>query len=127
MRRVFHHYETWEDYHAGMYELTVPVEAHYTEKAKELLGNPQHLRAAMDAVTRCWQIASETNLTHIGRNRQAWLGQAACAHHAGAPEYLTRRAWNLLTSAEQIEANLVADSVIAQWEKEYQGAQTLFG
>ena len=128
MIRVYHHHDQWEDFLAGMYVLSVPPEAEqeFIDDSEELLADPIELNRAMSTVIAAWPIAARVNLSHVARNRQAWLGQAACCYTHGAPEYLTRLAWHRLMPAEQAAANRVADINIAIWERGHSNAQTLF-
>jgi hypothetical protein len=119
MRRVYYQYELWEDYQRGMYALTAPDQERAIEDARLLLANPAALYHAMAAATLLWQHACEVNLTNRSRNRQAWLGQAACCLLYQTPESLTKLGWHRLTDAEQRAANAVADQVIVAWERRY--------
>ena len=126
--RVYHHHNFWEDFLAGMYALSVPpeTEQEFIDDSEELLADPIELHQAMTNVVYAWPIAARVNLSNISRNRQAWLGQAACSYTHGAPEYLTRQGWHRLMPNEQGIANGIADRVIAIWERGFVGAQTLF-
>lgn len=84
-----------------------------------LLKCPGWLWESMTFVSQNWKISAEHNLSNTNRNRQAWLGQAACCFSHGAPEYITKLAWNNLTEKEQKIANDVADDVIKDWEQKY--------
>lgn len=117
MKRIFHHYQHWEDWKDGLYRQSLSdAEAIIVDRAARLLANPDSLRVAMEHVAMNWKHAAEVNLTNRSRNRQAWLGQAACCFVCGAPEDLTKQAWHMLSMAEKIAANAVADGVIAAWE-----------
>ena len=82
MIRVYHHHDQWEDFLAGMYVLSVPPEAEqeFIDDSEELLADPIELNRAMSTVIAAWPIAARVNLSHVARNRQAWLGQAACCY-----------------------------------------------
>lgn len=116
--RVFHPYLMWEDYQHGMFRaVTDQCEADQLRgEAAGLLARPSALRLAMQLVTTRWPRATEMNLTNRNRNRQAWLGQAACCLWVGAPDGLTKEAWHTLLPGQQAAANAVADEVIAAWE-----------
>ncbi len=109
-------YVEWEDWQSGMYR-DVPrmEEEQLTVAAASLLADPNRLAAAMRDVTSEWRIASEANL-HEPPNNRAWLGQAACAFAAKVPEHLTRAAWGMITDAERLQANRIADRVIDEWK-----------
>lgn len=118
--RVFHPYSTWEDFKWGMYDKTCYLdEQRLIHDAAMTLSTPGLLWEAMTYVTHHWKYATEQHLTNLSRNRQAWLGQAACCFVDGAPEYVTKLAWNTLTAEKQKEANGIADDVIQDWETKF--------
>lgn len=115
MERIFHHFQLWEDYHAGMYAESKDGRAERVQKAAYILGTPEICRAAMEKVVAEWQKATEYNLSNAEINRKAWLGQAACCCYAGIHEDETREAWGLMTEAERTEANRIAAGIIKGW------------
>lgn len=121
MRRVYRHYELWEDYRAGMYAIprAQPGDATLIGAATRLLTDCSSLHVAMRAVAFGWPHAAEVNLTNPSRNRQAWLGQASCCYSAGVPEHLTKAAWWTLTMEQRAAANAIADRVLLEWEVWY--------
>lgn len=120
MRRVYHHYEKWEEYHNKMWEgRSKEEEAELLEKAIKFTGNAELYGQYMIKVIREWPISCEQNLTATGVNKQAWIGHAACCIALGCPEHVTRRAWHQLTQEQQDKANAKADIAIATWQKEY--------
>lgn len=120
MTQVFHNYNKWEDFKFGMYETTCFMDVQrMIEDCEALLGCPEWLWESMTFVSHNWGFSAEHNLTNLNRNRQAWLGQAACCFTHGAPEYVTKLAWNNLTEDERDTANKVADDVISDWENKY--------
>jgi hypothetical protein len=109
-------YTEWEDWLAGMYrDVSAADEGRLTSAAASLLSDANRLAAAMREVTVEWKHASEANL-HEPPNNRAWLGQAACAFAAQVPEHLTRAAWGIITDAERLQANRIADRVIDEWK-----------
>jgi len=123
MKRIFHHYKNWEDWHDGLYRLSISsadmAEEIIISRAARLLSEPDALLLAMTRVIDEWKIAAEVNLSNPSRNRRAWLGQAACCFLCGAPEDLTKLAWHRLSDAERDLANAIADRVISEWEDRY--------
>jgi hypothetical protein len=116
--RVYHHYELWEDWQHGLYRESTAGEvgdAELIHLAAELLRDTEGLQWAMCHVAFNWPHAAEQNLTNPSRNKQAWLGQAACCWAEGVPEQLTKQAWWTLTEEERRRANLIADAVYADW------------
>lgn len=115
MERIFHHFNKWEDYHAGMYDESKDGRADRVQKAAYILGTPNICREAMEKVVEEWEKATEYNLSNAEINRKAWLGQAACCCYAGIHEDETREAWGLMTEAQRIEANRIAAEIIKKW------------
>jgi hypothetical protein len=117
MKRIYVRYEEWEDYQAGMYG---PPNAkpswRHVAWATSLLADPRDLLSAMLDVSELWKVSATVNLSNRSRNRQAWLGQAACCLEVGATEAETKLAWHSLQIEQQDAANAVADKCIAIWE-----------
>lgn len=127
MERIFHHYDLWEDYHAGMYDESKDGREERVAQAVKILGTPDICRKAMEKVVAEWTIASEYNLSNAGINRKAWLGQAACSCFARIHEDETREAWGVMTTDQRAEANRIAAEIIKKWlsnaEAEMESAQ----
>jgi hypothetical protein len=120
IERIYHSYDMWEDFMEGMYKKTCFMdEEQMIIDCWVILSCPQWLEESMKFVAHNWIRAAEHNLTNMARNRQAWLGQAACCFTHGAPEYITKQAWGRLTEKQQQEANAVADYVISIWEEKH--------
>ena len=118
MERIFHHYDKWEDYHAGMYNEDKTDRQTRVFRAARILGSPTLCRRAMENVISEWKIATEYNLSNAEINRKAWLGQAACCCFAGIHEDETREAWGMLSDRERVQANMIASEIINRWLKE---------
>lgn len=125
MPRIYHPYLVWEDYLAGMFRMSDRIVEHEA-LAFELLTSPEDFQRAISELFRVWPLATEHNLTAVETNRRAWVGAAACCLQHGCAEHTVRTAWWRMTEMQQSRANRVADSMIAQWEAEVNGAQTLF-
>lgn len=120
IERVFHPYNQWEDFKMGMYEKTCFMDDEsMVVNCMATLSCPELLWECMQFVSHNWGKSAEHNLTNYSRNRQAWLGQAACCFLDGAPEYLVKQAWGRLSPQKQVDANKVADEVIEEWEWKY--------
>lgn len=115
MERIFHHYNKWEDFHAGMYDESKEGRKERVKQAASILGTPSLCRKAMEKVVSEWRISTEYNLSNAEINRKAWLGQAACCCYAGIHEDETREAWGIMTEAQRTEANRIAASIIKKW------------
>lgn len=120
MKRIYHHYEKWEDWRDGLYAQSLDTaDEMVTLRAARLLSDPLLLRIAMNRAVEKWPHSAEQNMSNRNRNRQAWLGQAACCLVCGTPEHLTKAAWHRLSLAEQTEANCIADTIISDWDSNY--------
>jgi len=119
----YHDCRTWEDWQHGMFRTTATRgDDVLLERSIALLQNQDALYAAMSRACNEWPIASTENLTKQDINRRAWLGWAACCINHKAPDIVTRRAWVLLSENERINANLIAERVIVEWEA-HQGGE----
>lgn len=119
MKRIFHHYNKWEDYHHGMYNEDKDGRQERVALAASILGTPETCEKAMQMVVEKWPIASEFNLSNAEINRRAWMGQAACSVYAGVHEDETREAWGLLSVEQRTTANAIATKVIKKWLREH--------
>lgn len=117
MRQIFEPYWKWEDFQNGMYEppsaADIPT---LCERSAQLLSDRRAFAAACRDVFDRWPVATAVNLTNIGTNRRAWLGQAACSLVHNVPELATRAAWKDLTDDQRVKANQVADEAIREYE-----------
>lgn len=110
MKRIYHTYEKWECYPAGMYETVAPggmtaQEANETYRA--LLSDIPKFENALRGILAHWPNSCEHYLSNEKMNRIAWLGQAALCIHAGIPRCF-RGGFNLLTKVQQRNANEAA-------------------
>lgn len=118
MKPIYHHYETWEDYQNGMYAEDKENRKERVLKAMEILTDTDLLYTCMKKVTEEWVNATEQNLSNDIYGHRPFLGQCACAIHAGIHEDETREAWGLLNDWQRIQANRVADRVYKEWLKD---------
>jgi hypothetical protein len=121
LKRVFHPYWRWEDYKAGLYELTYPSdeEEYGAVMAKTILCNSEWFKLVASKMVEEWFNAAEFNLSNYSQNRQAWVGQASCCFALGVPDYVTKLGWHMMTEKQQEQANKIADSVIEEWERNH--------
>lgn len=121
MNRLWHNFKKWEDWKAGQYCVDMnqdDLERIMAERCASLLSSPWFDRVISDVLI-AWPYASEQQLTNTGRNRRAWLGQAACCAMIGAPDYITKSGWHMMSAAAQMCANDVAERRIAEWERRH--------
>jgi hypothetical protein len=120
MKRIWHHYLTWEDYQNGMYrKVTTDERRELLKVAIEFTGDAKRYGAAMSKVLEAMPQSCEHNLTAPG-NKRAWIGHAACALAIQCPEDIVREAWGHLTPEQQIAADAEAQFYIDYWRMEYE-------
>ena len=121
MKRIYHPYQSWEEVPYGMYRMDIESleRDDLVNEAIYLLSNPDKLKLYMQFTIAEWPNSTEHNMTNPSRNKQAWLGQAACCLFAKVPEECTKQAWSMLTDEQREAANAVADDVIENWRKSY--------
>lgn len=114
--RIFHTYEKWECHKAGFYDSTKEgmTKAECEEAYRLFLSDPERFREALRGVVSEWRHSCEHYLTNGAMNRIAWLGQAAACYAIGIPAAY-RSGFNLLTEAQQADANNVALEALNAW------------
>lgn len=123
MKKIWHPYYLWEEFHYGMWKnMPKEEEEKFLELAVVFTGNAELYGSFMFKVIFMWPISCEHNLSDTSINRRAWIGHAACCLAIGCPEYITRKAWWKLTEKQRQEANNQADRAIIIWERGIQYA-----
>lgn len=111
MERVYHTWDRWECYPAGMYETHPPLEGMSAQECRdaytEFLRDLDRFRTGLDGVLADWPNSTEHYLTNERMNRIAWLGQAAMCHQTRIPRAF-RSGFMALTGGEQEAANALA-------------------
>jgi len=113
----------WEDFQAGMYDLTYTAEQ--VLAAASLLSDVDEFHEVATEMVRAWPIAAHHNLKNMWTGRNAWIGQASALYAYGVPNIATRIAWGTLNLDQQRAANSVAERVRIEREQRHVG-QTLF-
>jgi ParB-like chromosome segregation protein Spo0J len=114
--RIFHTYDTWECYKAGLYNTTkhgmtrTQCEQEY---CNFLIDNAQFENALEHVITE-WKHSCEHYLTNTAMNRIAWLGQASVCYAKGIPAAY-RSGFNLLNKDQQLIANNIALVYLNRW------------
>ena len=114
MKRIFHPWSSWENYHAGFYAIGKLSDERIREDYANFLRDIPRFSAALERVLREWPKSCEQFLSNEHLNRIAWLGQAAMCIDTGIPACF-RGGFRLLTDAEQAEANAVALACLNRW------------
>jgi hypothetical protein len=120
--RIYHHYEKWEEWHAGMWNgIPRDREPDMLTKAIEFTGNAELYGSYMMRAIDEWPVSCEQNLSNSSMNRLAWIGHAAACIAIGCPEHITRKAWGRLTQQQRDEANARAHTAVETWLGRYRG------
>lgn len=125
MKRIYHNHNLREDWRQGLYNSHCANESEKIKTCIFLLGTQTVFDYYARLVIKKWPYSCEHNLTDNGRNKQAYLGQASCCFYCGAPEYITKIAWNRLPKKTQKSANLTADKVIKDFIRELESKNQL--
>lgn len=112
MKRIYHNHNLREDWKNGLYDNSCNNEEEKIKTCMFMLGMQTVFEYYAMKVIEKWPYSCEHNLTDNGRNKQAYIGQASCCYYCGAPEYITKIAWNRLNKRIQASANKTADKVI---------------
>ena len=116
LKRIYHPYWNWEDVQDGMWRtVPKPEEEALLAAAVEFTGDAALYGSYMLRVIVEWPIACEQNLSNEAMNRLAWVGHAACSLAIKCHEYITRRAWGMLTDQQREDANEQARIAVDTW------------
>ncbi len=120
IRRMYHHFQTWEEITSGMWDIvTKDQERELLKQAVEFTGNAVLYGSYMRRVVKEWPISCEQNLSNPSMNKLAWVGHAATAMAIRCPEYITRLAWGMLTDQQRIDADAQALDAVREWRHVY--------
>lgn len=126
MKRIYHHYEKWEDNKNGFYDAQSGNSKMFLiNKVIELFSDSNLTEKYMNRVIKEWPISCEQNLSNESMNRIAYLGQAACCIYAKVPYTTTMNGWNLVAINYRLAADNIASKIIKEWEKNQELKNTL--
>jgi G3E family GTPase len=91
------------------------------ESCIDLLSNPEEFYSVCINLCKDWKNSTDVNLSNVMQNRKAWLGAAACCYKYNIPEFITRLAWSKIDCKNQYRANNVANKIIKEYERKYNG------
>jgi ParB-like chromosome segregation protein Spo0J len=114
--RIFHTYDKWECFKAGLYATTKDgmTKDECLEAYRAFLADLPRFSDALDHVIVEWKNSCEHYLTNVAMNRIAWLGQASMCYATGVPATF-RGGFCLLTPEEQQRANETALVYLNKW------------
>jgi hypothetical protein len=117
MTRIWHPWQRWECFRAGLYGTSPPApmspEAALRAYA-EFLSDTDRFKAALAKVLSEWTFSCEHFLSNDGINRVAWLGQASMCIDTGVPSAF-RAGFKLLDEREREIANATAFQYLTIW------------
>ena len=122
MRRIFHHWETWECFRNGFYGKEENENYSREEcllKYADFLSDIEKFKSAMKRVSIEWKNSCEQFLTNSSINRIAWLGQSSACIELGLSS-LNRAGFYRMTLEQQELANKVAKDFLNDWIKEHE-------
>lgn len=105
-----------EEYLNGLFNTTCD-EPVLIKKVIKLFNSEKRTIIHMNNVVKNWRHSTEHNLTNTSKNRIAWIGQAACCYAFNAPDYITKKAWWLVSKANRDRADKIAKHVIKEYEE----------
>lgn len=122
VKRIYHHWNKWEDYKAGFYDNKSGKEKQgMIDKVVEMFSSLELTEKYMDMAITKWYYSCEQNLTNNGMNKIAYIGQAACCLYAGVPATITMEAWSSVPSEFQEAANSIAERKLIKWSEYHRG------
>jgi len=117
MERIYHRYEYWECFKAGFFKnISGEEKKRLSKKVIELFNDPKKTELFMLKVISDWVYSCEHNLTNLGLNRVAWLGQSACCIYAKIPYSITMENWRFVDDDKKIIACEIAERIIKEYE-----------
>lgn len=125
MVRIWHSWDKWEDYKHNFYGGVGEYQRDKTlELYASLLRDLPKFEAALKVIISQWKCSCEHNLTHVGLNRVAYLGQAACALLYNVPHTVSMGGYNLLTDEQKTAADAMAQKYVDLWVANHERAST---
>lgn len=111
-------YTEWEDWLNGMWGKSQKEDADLS-LAVSFTGNYIAYRSAMKEVVCMWPRTMLNSLTNPSTNKRAFIGHCAVSFAHGIPEYITRKAWFMLTDTQRKLADNEAQKVYYKWKEKY--------
>lgn len=118
MKRIYHTWDKWECFPAGLYNNN-PTDREVSEDEAraiyaEFLRDETRFTVALERVIGEWPNSCEHYLSNERMNRIAWLGQASLCIAEGIPNRF-RGGYQQLTDAEKKAADMLALNALNEW------------
>lgn len=107
-------YENWECFQAGLYRTQCEAWPDAMVTAHQLLSSAD-IEETMIHVVQTWRVSREHYFKQSESTWRPWMGHAACCFEIGCPNWVTKKAWHLLTADEQYQADSIARKVHGEW------------
>lgn len=121
IERIWHPWNNWECYRSNFFG-SLPKSLKKAEALKlcqDLYKNVDEFERVLLRILKEWPNSCEHNLSNLGMNRIAWLGQAACAYKYRIPNMVGMQAFSEMEELYKAPADAVAQKIIDLWEGEY--------
>lgn len=117
MDRIYHHYENWECFKNGFFNNVSGKEKEIKKQSViDFFTDKDLVKKYMDLVIEKWTYSCEHNLTNMGLNRVAWLGQSACCIYNSIPYKITMEQWRFIPEIDRVKACEIAEELIKEYE-----------
>lgn len=121
MKQIFHTWDKWECYPAGLYE-SRPLRRRLSDGMCRymyacFLRDIPRFERALAGVLANWVNSCEHYLSNERMNRVAWLGQAAMCFETGVPAMFCG-GYNQLSEADKLAADRAACRALNMWLKQ---------
>ena len=110
-------YKKWEDYNNGLFYDSCSDYEYKKNESIAILSSEDDFYNTACRLFVDWPICTEVNLTNVGHNRLAWIGQASCCFNHQAPDFVTIDAWREMSESLRRNANSTAENVLQDWLK----------
>lgn len=126
INRIYHHWEKWECYKNGFYDI-IPNnnKAKYKNIVIDFFNNKDLTTEYMQKVIEQWEYSCEHFLSNKSMNRVAWIGQASLCIYKKVPNLITMHFWNYLEQDIKDRSNKIAQNTIIQWEQKIKSKNIL--
>jgi hypothetical protein len=107
-------YENWECFKYQMYVTRCDDWENLMVQCAEFLSS-EGLRETMHYIVENWEVSARHHLEQGPSTWRPWLGHSSCCFEFGVPNWVTKKAWHLMSRDFQVQANAYADDAKAHW------------
>lgn len=116
MDRMWHTWDEWECYPAGLYEVRAPNHTadEADEEMRRMLSNPTRFQRNLKRVLDEWPLSCEHYLSNERMDRLWWLRSAALCIETAIPKRF-RGGYKLLNDEEREIADILSLDALNRW------------